>query len=75
LRLVRILLSTAFAGITWGAVAAIPAAERQVLFDLYSAPMAPAGLASRQPDGRRWQRMRVGGVTCDAGQTTVLRST
>ena len=72
-RLVRILLSTAFAGITWGAVAAIPAAERQVLLDLYSATngagwtgVTPAWTAPLAAECA-W-----GGVTCDAGQTTVL---
>ena len=53
-----------------GAVAAIPAAERQVLLDLYS---ATNGADWRHASSTaRWQRMRVGGVTCDAGQTTVL---
>ena len=72
-RLVRILLSTAFAGITWGAVAAIPAAERQVLLDLYSATNG-AGWTGVTPawTGAAGSECAWGGVTCDAGQTTVL---
>lgn len=70
---VRVMLVTLACAATFAARAAIPAAERQVLLDIYNSTNGPAWTGvSPTWTGAAGTECGWGGVTCNAAQTTVI---
>ena len=73
---IRVIVATLACAATFAAQAAIPAAERQVLLDIYNSTNGPAWTGvSPAWTGAAGTECGWGGVTCNAAQTNVIEIT